>query len=174
MRIIRRGTFETNSSSSHSITLVYPEDQNIKIGNFKGKKFTYKEFGYDFWGKDNGIIDDIDSKLNVVCDFLASGKRKTFPKTLDKFISYLKNEHDITVEINSKQTPTGRDNKIISLDQLEQVDEDENEDDYEFEYTVSTVHRDGSIIDKNLDNLDVEELVNFIFNKDNFLCVINE
>lgn len=174
MRIIRRGTFETNSSSTHSITLVYPEDQDINVGDFKGKKFTYKEFGYDFWGKESGIIDDIDSKLNVVCDFLASGKRKIFPKTLDEFIKYLKDEYDITIEVNSKQTPTGRDNNIVSLDQLEQVDEDEDEDDYEFEYEVSTIYREDSIIDKNLDNLDVEELINFIFNEDNFLYVVNE
>lgn len=160
MRIIRRGTFETNSSSTHSITLVYLKNQDSKINSYRGKTLVYKEFGYDF-AITEGSVDDVESKLNTVCDFLVSRKREVFPKNLDEFINYLKETYDITVEINSKYPLEGRDNGIRSLESCGEDPENYDLDNY------SRV----SIRDKRLSEMSAEELTNFIFNDGNCLYI---
>lgn len=116
-KLIRNNTFETNSSSCHSLTfssnLDYESFINkpLDIDKYKDHSFIYRESYY----QDEMDIESVEQKLSVICDHLLSEKK------LDDFIKYLKDNYNITIIINSKFLNTNK-NPIWIGDYIENED----------------------------------------------------
>lgn len=78
MKLIRRNTFETNSSSTHSITI--PNDVDISNVHYHNIRFCLGEFGWG-WGK----YDLIDYIWTAICEI----KRDNIEYYKDKIINIL-------------------------------------------------------------------------------------
>lgn len=106
MKIIRNGTFETNSSSTHSIS-VCKKDYSPNITKFNaGLTLIYRELTYfdiDYSDEELNLrINTVEGKFNYICDCL---KCKVFyddDMNLDGFIDYLLEKCNVKVLINSQ------------------------------------------------------------------------
>ena len=136
------------------ITLIYLKNQDFNLTPHKGKIFIYKPLEYDL-SRDKSVVDDIQSKLNIVCDLLVSGDKKIFPNTLDQYVKYLKDQYDITIRADNNKHLKGNNNYILSVYSIQNI-EHSNLDQY-----VNTY----------LEDMNAEDLTNFIFNEDNYLYI---
>ena len=93
MRSIRRGVFETNSSSTHTLTLMNTPEKTY-VGKLKaGKTYVYKPLGEkwrddEFKGLYNKEFDKLCICLDLLfCDFSNKGYklRRLLPSELEKF-----------------------------------------------------------------------------------------
>lgn len=107
---IRRGVFETNSSSSHSLTipddltdlnLFYagiPRTIDVELGYYGWEEETYTspavKLSYLFSGLNYGYHDDSAPNFNLVDEILKSNKQ------MSVYIKYLKEEWGCTVKIH--------------------------------------------------------------------------
>lgn len=109
MKTIRRNTFETNSSSTHSITILSAEDfnkwedENLYFDEDK-EIFLTKEELYDSIKKEYPEYENDEDIEEFILD-----NRSEYPKTYERFI----NDDSLEVDVNHYTSKSGDEIVII-------------------------------------------------------------
>lgn len=94
MKIIRRGTFETNSSSTHSYTMREESCDEKLVNSINILEFTGGDYGWEF-----EIYEGAYDKLNYVLQYIYCRYNLDEVK---RFRDYICDHYDVSFEINDE------------------------------------------------------------------------